>query len=85
LDETIAQLEEDMDEDSDKLDREKQMLKISELKSQKAVVNAEKGTVAEVNALRNRIAFLEEMNRIYEQRADTTYLDMANELSSTEM
>ena len=83
LDEMIAHLEEDMEEESDVFDRKAQMLKISDLKSQKAMATAETGTVAEIKALRKRIAYLEEKNRIYEQHMSTTHLENVDEETAT--
>jgi hypothetical protein len=85
LDEMIAQMEDEMDDESDVFDRRAQMLKISELQSQKAVATAEKGTVAEIKALRQRIAYLEEKNRSYEQHMKATHLETVIEENSIVM
>ena len=71
----IAQLEEEMDEESDVFDRRAQIQKLSELQSQKAVVTSEKGTVAEIKALHQRIRYLEEKNRAYEQQMNGPHLE----------
>lgn len=85
LDEMIAQLEEEMDEENNIFDRREQMLKISELQSQKAVASAEKGTITEIKALRQRIAYLEEMNSSCKLHMNVTQLKKEDEEQSTVM
>ena len=85
LDEMIAQLEEEMDEENNIFDRREQMLKISELQSQKAVASAEKGTITEIKALSQRVAYLEEMNRSCKLHMNVTHLKKEVEEQSTVM
>lgn len=79
LDEMIAHLEKELEEESETFDHRTQELKISELKSRKAVAIAEKGTVAEIDALHKRIAYLEEKNRYYEQNLKTAFMEKVDE------
>jgi hypothetical protein len=83
LEEEIEQIHDDMEEETDLWQRTEHMLKIDELQSEKALMNADKDSADETNAFRQRIQFLEEKIKSLEQRLldtsnDTTAEDVSN-------
>jgi hypothetical protein len=67
MDEKIAQIQEDMDDESDIWQRTEQMLQIKALQSEKMILTTGKSAAEEVAALRKRNAYLEEKVKELEQ------------------
>lgn len=86
LEEEIEQIHDDMEEETDLWQRTEQMLKIEELQSEKALLNADKDTADETNALRKRNEYLEEKIKSLEKRLLGTSNDATskNEMGSSE-
>jgi hypothetical protein len=83
MDEKIAQMEEDLEEVLDLPERNKQLLEIKALKSERAMKTAEKDSASEMNALRKRNAYLEEKVKALEKQCNTNPTYCAEEENMT--
>jgi hypothetical protein len=83
MDEKIAQMEEDLEEVHDLPERNKQLLEIKALKSERAMNTAEKDSASEMNALRKRNAHLEEKVKALEKQCNTNPTYCAEEENMT--
>jgi hypothetical protein len=79
VDEQIAQLQEDLEEESDVWERNEKMLEIHDLQSAKALHDASKKSAEEITALRNRIAYLEEKIQALESSDGVSQPTASNE------
>ena len=84
LEEEIEQLQDDMEEETDLFYRTEQVLKMKELQSEKALIDADKDSTDEANALRKRNEYLEEKIKSLEKRLLDSSSDATQNTASSE-
>jgi hypothetical protein len=84
LEEEIEQLQDDMEEETDLFYRTEQILKMKELQSEKALMNADKDSTDETNALRKRNEYLEEKIKSLEKLLLDASNDATQNTTNTE-